>query len=530
MKKNCIFGKKALRAAALCVILSMLIALCASCGADEGNMPVPDADRPAAASPSASAAPSPSPSPSASAEPEPSPSPTPELPKPTVATLAVCGDMMTHLPITNDAWNAETQVHDFYRMMESAVPYVSAADYAVVNLETTLSGGPHYSGYPAFNAPDSLAYDLKDAGFDLCLTANNHSMDRGAGGLRRTLDVLDEVGLAHVGTSRTQEEFDNNCVVADVGGITVAFLGYSYGTNAIPVPDSSPYIINLFNTDYMTTLANADYGKMASDLEKAKATGADMIAVMIHWGWEYQTKQSAYQDEMANFLIANGADMVLGGHSHVPQPMEMRTVTDDAGGEHEGFVCFSLGNFISSQNDTLTDTTGVLTLELTRDNVTDEATVSAYSYVPMFMLDREEGASPRFELLDARLALEDEGTGDYLAGRLEKAISDCHRIWGEAYDSLTPVKPEEIVETEGGGGSANDLTLNHHEFTISDKYPNPVQLRATGAAGAIKWESSDPSVASVSSSGLVSRVGAGRCVVTATDAQGDSDTCIVRCS
>lgn len=512
--------------ALLCALALALV--CVACGGDEkeqqaAQSPAPSQTETVKPSPSA-------PTPTPSAQPSPSPSPTPELPAPTVSTLAVCGDMMTHLPITNDAWNAETQVHDYYRMMESAVPYVSAADYAVVNLETTLSGGPNYSGYPAFNAPDSLAYDLKDAGFDLCLTANNHSMDRGAKGLRRTLDVLDEVGLAHVGTSRTQEEFDNNCYVADVGGITVAFLGYTYGTNAIPVPDSSPYIINLFNLDYMTTLGTPNYDKMAADLEQAKATDADMIAVMIHWGWEYQTKQSAYQDEMADFLISHGADMVLGGHSHVPQPMEMRTVTDAEGTDHDGFVCFSLGNFISSQNDPLTDTTGVLTLELTRDNVTDEASVTGYSYVPMFMLDREEGASPRFELLDARLALEDEETSDYLAGRLEKAIADCHRIWGEAYDSLTPVKPEEIVQTGVPGSSTNDLDLNHQEFTISDKYPNPVQLRATGAAGTVKWESSNPEVATVSSNGVVTRVGKGKCTVTATDAQGDMDTCIVWCT
>ena len=528
MKKKHTLRKNMTRAAALCLALSLLFTLCVSCGGEQDAQSSPSPSQSPSASPSPSAAPSPSASPSPSVEPSPSPSPTPELPKPTVATLAMCGDMMTHLPITNDAWNAETQVHDYYRMMECAVPYVSAADYAVVNLETTLSGGPNYSGYPAFNAPDSLAYDLKEAGFDLCLTANNHSMDRGANGLRRTLDVLDEVGLAHVGTSRTQEEFDNNCYVADVGGISVAFLGYTYGTNAIPVPDSSPYIINLFNTDYMTTLANADYEKLASDMEKARATGADMIAVMIHWGWEYQTKQSAYQNEMADFFIAQGADMVLGGHSHVPQPMEMRTVSDGQGNSYEGFVCFSLGNFISSQNDPLTDTTGVLTMELTRDNVTNEAKVTGYSYVPMFMLDREEGASPRFELLDAHVELENEETSDYLAGRLEKAISDCHRIWGEAYDSLTPVKPEEIVQT--GTGSTNDLDLNHQEFTISDKYPNPVQLRATGASGAVKWESSDPNVASVSSNGLVTRVGKGKCTVTATDAQGDMDTCIVWCT
>ena len=150
----------------------------------------------------------------------PLPSPPPETavpqepPEPTLATLAVCGDAMSHMPITNDAWNGER--YDYARIMAAARPYVEAADYAVVNLETTLSGGPPYSGYPAFNSPDDMAAGLKSLGFDLCLTANNHSLDRGFSGLSRTLDVLDQTGLAHVGTSRTQEEYERGVSVADV--------------------------------------------------------------------------------------------------------------------------------------------------------------------------------------------------------------------------------------------------------------------------------------------------------------------------
>ena len=182
------------------------------------------------------------------AEPAPEPEP-PAPPEPTVATLAVCGDAMSHMPLTNDAWSEEKGAYDYVRIMSAVQPIVSGADYAVVNLETTLAGGPPYSGYPNFNSPDDMARGLKEIGFDLCLTANNHSLDKGYSGLSRTLDVLDEVGLAHVGTSRTQEEHDYNIVLADVGGISVAFLGYTYGTNGIPVHKDHPYCINLFNTE-----------------------------------------------------------------------------------------------------------------------------------------------------------------------------------------------------------------------------------------------------------------------------------------
>ena len=350
-------------------------------------------------------------------------------PAPTVATLAVCGDTMSHMPITNDVWDAEAGKYDYARVMSGAADAVSAADYAVANLETTLSGGPDYSGFPFFNSPDDLARGLAEIGFDLCLTANNHSLDKGFAGLSRTLDVLDENGLAHVGTHRTAEEAETPWVIADVGGISVAFLGYTYGTNGLAIPKDHPYSINVFNTDYMTSLADPDTERLAADLAAVQALDTDLVAVMIHWGVEYQTSPSRHQTELADFLIENGADLVLGGHSHVPQPMEYRTLPDG----RQGFVCYSLGNFLSSQNDPLTDTTAVLTLELTRDNVTGETEVTDCSYLPLYMLDRESGARPRFQLMDAYAELAGGAEGA-LAAKLEKAISDCHAIFGAQFD------------------------------------------------------------------------------------------------
>ncbi len=349
----------------------------------------------------------------------------PPPPEPTVVTLAVCGDAMSHMPVTNDAWNGER--YDYARIMAAAGPYVEAADYAVVNLETTLSGGPPYSGYPAFNSPDDMARDLKALGFDLCLTANNHSLDRGFSGLSRTLDVLDEVGLAHVGSSRTQEEAGHNIAVADVGGVSVAFLGYTYGTNGIPIPKKHPYALNVFNTDYLTTLSKPDWDRLAADLASARALETDLVAVMIHWGLEYKLTQNRYQEEMADFLFENGADIILGGHSHVPQPMELRTLPDG----RQGFVCYSLGNFISSQTKPNTDVTAVLTLTLTRDNETGETQVTNYAYAPMYMLHRAQGTSPRFELVDVHAALEAEETGDALRQKLDKALETCRAVFGE---------------------------------------------------------------------------------------------------
>ena len=173
--------------------------------------------------------------PPAQSQPEPEPEPEPE---PVVSHLMVAGDVMSHMPITNDAYVAQTGEYDYSHMLQFAAQQLEGADYAVANLETVLAGGPNYSGFPAFNSPDALARDVKAAGFDLLSTANNHSLDRGTRGVYRTLDVLDQEGLAHAGTYRSQEERDasSGVYVADVGGVSVAFLSYTYGLNGFRLP------------------------------------------------------------------------------------------------------------------------------------------------------------------------------------------------------------------------------------------------------------------------------------------------------
>ena len=357
----------------------------------------------------------------------PAPPPTPTPTPPTVATLAVCGDVMSHMPVTRDAWDEAQGMYDYTPIFEQARPYVEEADYAVANLETTLSTEGPYSGYPAFRSPAALAGDLKELGFDLVLTANNHCLDRGYSGLTSTLDALDEAGLAHVGTYASQEAADSPICLADVGGIQVAFLGYTYGTNGIPLPKGKEYAVSLFNTDYLTNLSTPDTEKLEADLATARAMDPDLIAVMIHWGVEYRTKQNSYQEEIADLLIANGADLVLGGHSHVPQPIQERTVTGWDGAERTGFVCYSLGNFISSQVDPLTDTTAALTLELTKDHESGETAVTGWSYAPMLMV-RRDGTERVFTLTDTSAV--PAGADASLVNRLEEAAETCREIFG----------------------------------------------------------------------------------------------------
>lgn len=378
-----------------------------------------------------------------------------EVPAPITATLAVCGDIMSHSPQTNDAYDATTDTYSYLPCFQYVQPWIESADYAVANFETTLNGPP-YSGYPQFCAPDALAYDIQAIGFDLVTTANNHSMDKGFNGVVRTLDTLDQAGLAHVGSYRTQEEFqeNNGVVVADVGGISVAFLGYTYGTNGIPIAEENNFCLNRFNVDYNGDCTTLDQEKLKSELAYAESLETDLIAVMIHWGIEYQTTQNEYQTQVADFLIANGADLILGSHSHVPQPMETRTVTLDDGSTRSAFVAYSLGNFVSNQspatvNVNYTDTTAVLNLELTKDFSTGQTTVTGISYVPLLVLNRGTGVQDQYLILDvhAAMGLHDSGdtslVTDAVYSKLQYALEGCHTILGEAYDTAgTPPATE----------------------------------------------------------------------------------------
>lgn len=371
-------------------------------------------------------------------EPEPAP-------EPTVSHLMVAGDVMSHMPITNDAYVEADGTYDYSHMLQFAARQLEQADYAVANLETVLAGGPDYSGFPAFNSPDELAYDVKEAGFDLLSTANNHTRDRGMDGIYRTLDVLDQAGLAHVGTYRSQEERDeqSGIYVADVGGISVAFLSYTYGLNGFRLDSDKMYAVNLFNLDYYTTLANPDYELLQSDLEAARALDTDLIAVMIHWGVEYQNAPNGHQTNLAQFLVEQGADLVLGGHPHVLQPYETISVTGWDGQEREGFVCYSLGNFISNQYDPFpaVQTTAVLDLELTKDPESGETAVTGVSYEPYFMLHRDGApVGEKRYLLNIHDAMEEYEAGESTLvdksayQQLQKALDHCHEILGVAGD------------------------------------------------------------------------------------------------
>lgn len=301
--------------------------------------------------------------------------------------MTVIGDIMCHNSQYKDAYDGST--YDFSYVFDDIKDYISSADIAVGNLETTFAGKERgYSNYPRFNSPEQLAYNLKDMGIDVLCTANNHSMDTNYSGVVSTLDFLDDAGISHMGTSRTAEE-QNQILVKDVNGIKIAFLAFTYGTNGIPVPSANSYCINLIDKDLIL-----------KQLELAKAQEPDLICVNMHWGLEYQNVQNSEQEDWADFLFENGVDVILGSHPHVLQPMEKRTVTLEDGTTKDCFVIYSLGNFISGQTKKNTRTSIILNINFTKDGETGKTTIGDVSYVPIYMYKSSSGSTKRYKLLD----------------------------------------------------------------------------------------------------------------------------------
>lgn len=350
---------------------------------------------------------------------------------------------MSHMPQVTDALQCGGGVtYDYSACFQYVRPWIDKADYAVCNLETVFRQDRDYSGFPAFNSPGPYAAALKDAGFDLVTTANNHCMDQGYIGLCDTLDLLDTLGLGHIGTCRTQAEYDANLgvVIDDIGGVRIAFLDYTYGTNGIPVGSEHPYAVNLFNKDYLTTLNTPDTEKMLRELAYAETLKPDITIVLIHWGVEYQNEANAYQEEIADFLIAGGADLIVGGHPHVLQPAERREMLLKDGTARSGIVCYSLGNLVSNQKSPYTDVTALLQVTVTKE-ADNAAEITGLSYVPCMVLVRDPGVTPRFLILDALRAVEEYEQGSSgvvtpaVYQRLLDAVGHCDDILGGEYDA-----------------------------------------------------------------------------------------------
>lgn len=259
-------------------------------------------------------------------------------------TLVMAGDILLHTPVAESGLR-EDGSYDFSAVFAQMKEKIQAADLALVNQEVILGGAQlGVSGYPAFNAPFELGDALVDAGFDVILHATNHALDKGKNGILNCLSFWQEnyPDTAVLGIHASQEE-QQEIYVYEQQGIRIAILNYTYGTNGIPLPGDMPYAVDLLDRE-----------RVEADLRKAGEL-ADFVVVCPHWGTEYSLSTTREQEDWAALFAENGADLILGTHPHVIEPirwLEDGEVTDGENvGESMGpggtLVYYSLGNFVN---------------------------------------------------------------------------------------------------------------------------------------------------------------------------------------
>lgn len=250
----------------------------------------------------------------------------------TTITIAAVGDLLMKKKMIGSA----AREGGFDPIFSKVKPYLQKADLTIGNLETTFSGNNFREepGRLLFNTPDEFAATLRNLGFDVVGTANNHCMDGKQSGLIRTLDVLDRHGLRHTGTYRSAQEAHQK-LIFNVKGINIGILAYTKGTNGISVLE--PWLVNRIN-----------HQKIIADVRSLKSR-TNFIIACLHFGKEFRTYPDRNQIRLMQLLFKQGVNVVLGAHPHVLHPIRMFKVKDIDGVIRNRVAASSLGNFVSSE-------------------------------------------------------------------------------------------------------------------------------------------------------------------------------------
>ncbi|RZS41077.1 poly-gamma-glutamate synthesis protein (capsule biosynthesis protein) [Herbihabitans rhizosphaerae] len=247
-------------------------------------------------------------------------------------TVAATGDVLIHPALTDQATTDGGGRRDYRPLLAGVKPAIESADLAVCHLEVPLASanGP-FDGYPAFNAPPEIARALKDTGYDTCSTASNHTLDKGADGVARTLSTLDEAGIEHTGSARSKAEASKP-LVREVNGVKVGQVSFTFGFNGIKLPPDKPWLSNTLDADAVIAAAKA-----------TRKAGAEVVIASLHWGTEFVHEPTADQRDTARRVLADpNVDLIIGHHAHVVQPIEK--IGDK-------WVAYGLGNHIAKHSE-----------------------------------------------------------------------------------------------------------------------------------------------------------------------------------
>ena len=335
-------------------------------------------------------------------------------------TLVATGDILMH---NTQIWSGEqpdgTYKFDFFGSVQGLI---RAGDYASTDFEAALAGPETgYTGYPLFNSPDAMATALHDAGYNLVVTANNHVLDRGVNGALRTVSVLRQAGLDTTGSFRNEKE-RKSWLIKDIRGIKLGYLAYTYGTNGIPVPGSYPFLVNTL-----------DEQRVLNDIECLRPQ-VDILILVAHWGEEYRVQPTGEQKRLAKEFLTAGADIILGSHPHVLEPMEVMHI-----GDRDKFVIYSMGNFIGDQIGTERNSGIVLNIQFTKDFGTGRTSLSRVSYTPTYSQAYIEDGRRKFRVIPVAdtITKVERGEDPYLSKEhlplLQQVLDSTTKILGPGF-------------------------------------------------------------------------------------------------
>lgn len=344
--------------------------------------------------------------------------------------IVMVGDVLLHTPVEESCRRTDGS-YDYDSLFAHTNDEISAADLALVNQEVIIGGSElGISGYPCFNADFSLCDSLVSTGFDVICHATNHAMDKGRTGLiscaqhwRKQYPQITVLGIHD--TADTSTSCGADPVIIELPELRIAVLNYTYGTNGILLPEDMPYAVDLLNEE-----------QVAADLRRAEEL-ADFTIVCPHWGTEYRLTPDASQEKWVQVFLENGADLVLGTHPHVIEPVEW--VTDPENG-HEMLVYYSLGNFVNWTSGTGEGVAnrmvgGMAEVTITMNDA-GEAEITDYGARPLIshVTDGSGGVTTYFlEDYTQELEAENEITLQDPDFSLEYCINLCDSVWGNLW-------------------------------------------------------------------------------------------------
>lgn len=288
----------------------------------------------------------------------------PPVPEKVTLTIKAVGDNLMHSPIYNSCRTEDG--FDFDGLYENIIPYIKDADIAAINQETIfVDSAQAFSGYPSFGTPSQVGESVKKAGFNLVTHATNHTYDRGYNALTHTIDFWKQYeDITVLGINETAEK-QKEIAVFEKGDLKVALLNFTYGLNGYRLPSDKPYLVNLL-----------DCGEGNAELIKKAEESGDVTVVFVHFGTEYTHTPTAQQKKEIEFLVQNGADVIIGTHPHVIQPVCEHTSENG----NKAVVFYSLGNFVSNQSGTDKILGGMASVTITKEN--DVTKIESYEMLP----------------------------------------------------------------------------------------------------------------------------------------------------